>query len=326
MQTKRPIMRLGWLCGALIVALRVAAAGAERATGMPVTVVEAVAWDRVDVPLGSAGWPGWKIDSGRYRTDSTSRVREVEPTLRRLPFNEREALDALRPLTVWRDFSGGYARADVEAPAVAWPSGSPAADWWSRPYLVPARLLAATPWMTGEAAARTEPEAIETALPGGDRAPEDLIARLRVVFESEGVPSRWVWIAEAESLLDPEACSTRGAVGLFQLMPETARRFGLAVHPVDDRCVPEKNARAAARYLKTLHRQFGCWSLALAAYNAGEGRVRRVLKQHGARSFADIVRYLPRETRSYVPRVLALVEAREEQRPAGVGGADAASL
>ena len=83
---------------------------------------------------------------------------------------------------------------------------------------------------------------------------------------------------------------------------------------------PEKSAGAAAQYLKILRREFGCWALALAAYNAGEGRVKEIMKQRKARTFKEVERYLPAETRAYVPKVMAIVALREDQLH-GVPGA-----
>ena len=147
-----------------------------------------------------------------------------------------------------------------------------------------------------------------------------MIPRLKKVFMNEGVPQQWVWMAEVESALNPRAKSSAGAVGLFQLMPGTARRFGLRTAPVDDRMMPEKSASAAAQYLKFLRQEFGCWSLALAAYNAGEGRVMGIMQKRKARTFEEVKRYLPSETRAYVPKVMAIVALREDQLH-GVPGA-----
>lgn len=140
-----------------------------------------------------------------------------------------------------------------------------------------------------------------------------LLPQLKKVFESEGVPQQWVWIAEVESSLNPQAKSPVGAVGLFQLMPETAKRFGLCVFPFDERIQPGKSARAAAQYLKILYQQFGGWSLALAAYNAGEGRVSRMMQKHHAGTFNELSKHLPLETRMYVPKVMTTVALREDQ-------------
>ncbi len=74
---------------------------------------------------------------------------------------------------------------------------------------------------------------------------------------------------------------------------------------------PEKNARAAARYLRQLHGRFGDWRLAFAAYNAGETRVAALLKKHQARTFDEIAAYLPSETQLYVPKIEATLRKRE---------------
>lgn len=147
-----------------------------------------------------------------------------------------------------------------------------------------------------------------------------LILTLKKIFQSEGVPEKLVWLAEVESALDPQAESSAGAAGLFQLMPATAERFGVRLFPVDDRKTPEQSAKAAASYLRCLKEQFGCWALALAAYNAGEGRVARAMKTHNALSFHEVAPHLPSETRRYVPRVMATMALREDQLR-GVPGA-----
>jgi membrane-bound lytic murein transglycosylase D len=98
-------------------------------------------------------------------------------------------------------------------------------------------------------------------------------------------------------------------------MPDTAKELGLSTWLPDERTNPEKSARAAARLLKGLHSRLGNWPLALAAYNAGEGRVRRALAKNKASSFAEIADSLPVETRLYVPKVLALVRTRSGLEP-----------
>jgi membrane-bound lytic murein transglycosylase D len=139
---------------------------------------------------------------------------------------------------------------------------------------------------------------------------DPLLPTLRAVFIAEGVPPELVWVAEAESSFNPLARSPVGAKGLFQLMPETARSLGLRTVLPDDRTDPEKSARAAARYLRMLYGRFGSWPLALAAYNAGQGRVSRALIAGGARDYAGIAHALPAETRMYVPKVCALIATR----------------
>ena len=147
-----------------------------------------------------------------------------------------------------------------------------------------------------------------------------LMPKLKEIFASEGVPSELAWIAEVESRLNPDAESPAGARGLFQFMPATAERFGILTETTDLRTETESSARAAARYLSILHKQFGNWRLALAAYNAGEGRVRRLLEKHNARTFEEIADHLPSETRLYVPKVMATLLVRENVRLGGLPG------
>ena len=137
-----------------------------------------------------------------------------------------------------------------------------------------------------------------------------LMPKLRSAFAAEGIPPELAWVAEAESSLNPAARSPVGAKGLFQFMPETAKAMGLSTFLPDERTDPEKSARAAARYLRSLHQRFGNWALVLAAYNAGEGRVSRTLAKHGAKSYTAIADALPAETRMYVPKVCALIATR----------------
>ena len=146
-----------------------------------------------------------------------------------------------------------------------------------------------------------------------------LMPRLRAAFVAEGVAPELAWLAEAESSLNPAARSPVGAKGLFQFMPDTAKAMGLGTFLPDERSDPDKSARAAARYLKLLHGKFGEWPLALAAYNAGEGRVARLLAARRTRSFSGIADALPAETRMYVPKVCALVALRTGVSPEQIG-------
>jgi len=146
-----------------------------------------------------------------------------------------------------------------------------------------------------------------------------LMPKLRAIFAAEGVPPELVWLAEAESSLNPAARSPVGAKGLFQFMPETAKSMGLSTALPDERTDPEKSARAAARYLRALHGRFGNWALVMAAYNAGEGRVGRTLAARKAKSFTAIADALPAETRMYVPKVCALIAVRAGVPPEKIG-------
>ena len=137
------------------------------------------------------------------------------------------------------------------------------------------------------------------------------VPELKPVFAAQKVPSELVWVAEVESSFDRRAQSPAGAAGLFQLMPATAKRFGLSNWPFDQRFQPVPSAEASAHYLKVLHDKFGDWRLALAAYNAGEGTVQRLLDRRHARSYDEIATRLPAETQMYVPRVEAVILRRE---------------
>lgn len=137
------------------------------------------------------------------------------------------------------------------------------------------------------------------------------VTRLKPIFAGEKVPAELVWLAEVESSFDARARSPVGAAGLFQLMPDTAKRFGLSLWPRDERLQPDASARASAQYLKVLYERFKDWRLALAAYNSGEGTVEKLLKRHNARSYEDIAVYLPAETQMFVPKVEAVLLRRE---------------
>ncbi len=145
-------------------------------------------------------------------------------------------------------------------------------------------------------------------------APEQaagLAPTLKEVFKKAGLPPELVWMAEVESSFNPKARSPAGAIGLFQLMPPTAQQYGLKTENPDEREAPLKNAGAAARFLRDLHRTFGSWPLALAAYNAGPARIKRALRQNNATTFEAIADSLPLETQLYVPKITALIALRE---------------
>jgi membrane-bound lytic murein transglycosylase D len=128
-----------------------------------------------------------------------------------------------------------------------------------------------------------------------------------------GMPEELVYLAMAESGFNPQAHSASDAVGIWQLVPDTARRWGLKVDDtVDERRDPEKSTDAALSYLSYLYNRFGSWYLAAAAYNAGENRVSRIMSEAtGKESGSDADYYrvwdqLPGETRDYVPAMVAL--------------------
>ena len=146
-----------------------------------------------------------------------------------------------------------------------------------------------------------------------------LVPRIKPIFRSAGIPAELIWLAEVESSFNPKARSPKGAAGLFQLMPTTARSLGLSTWPFDERLDAEKNAGAAAKYLRYLYGRFKDWRLALAAYNAGEGRVGQLLENAKPRSFAAIASRLPAETQLYVPKFEATLRKREDVAMTSLG-------
>ena len=124
------------------------------------------------------------------------------------------------------------------------------------------------------------------------------------ILRREGMPSDLFYVAVIESGLNPRAYSRSRAVGLWQFMAGTGRMMGLErTHWIDERRDPIKATVAAARYLKALFAEFGDWRLALAAYNAGPGRVRRAIARADTNDYWQLD--LPRETKNYVPLFMA---------------------
>jgi membrane-bound lytic murein transglycosylase D len=134
---------------------------------------------------------------------------------------------------------------------------------------------------------------------------------IQAVFRDEGIPEDLAYVPLVESAFKVTAVSRASARGMWQFMLPTAREHGLTqTWFIDERSDPEKATRAAARYLRTLNEVFGDWNLALASYNAGPGRVQRALTRARVTDYwelTDSTRYLPRETREYVPMILAAV-------------------
>jgi membrane-bound lytic murein transglycosylase D len=140
------------------------------------------------------------------------------------------------------------------------------------------------------------------------------------ILAEENVPKEMKYLAMAESGLNPRARSWAGAVGMWQFMPATGRRYGLSINAwVDERRDPEKATRAAARHLRDLYEEFGGWHLAMAAFNCGAGCVRRAVRRTGDpdASYWDAYDYLPRETRGYVPMFIAAARIMENPEAYG---------
>lgn len=123
------------------------------------------------------------------------------------------------------------------------------------------------------------------------------------------LPCELAYLPIIESALNPNARSHMGAVGLWQFMPATGKKYGLEINSlVDERRDPIKSTHAAAKFMKALYSVFGDWNLAIAAYNCGPGNVNKAIyRAGGKRDFWSIYPYLPKETRAYLPLYIAAV-------------------
>ena len=149
-------------------------------------------------------------------------------------------------------------------------------------------------------------------------------AIIREKLRDRGMPEELLYMAMMESGLSPRAVSSASAVGLWQFMTPTAQQYGLRVDEwVDERRDPVRATNAALDYLAWLHDRYGSWYLAAAAYNAGPGTVDRVLARHADGRTGDedlyweVLDYLPRETRDYVPRLVAATLLAEDAEREG---------
>ena len=131
------------------------------------------------------------------------------------------------------------------------------------------------------------------------------------IFREEGIPDELKYLAMIESGLNPKARSWARAVGMWQFVAGTGRAYGLEINAwVDDRMDPEKSTRAAAKHLKDLYARYGDWHIAMAGYNCSPRCIRRAINRaksdgHAVPTYWNMYRYLPRETRGYVPMYVA---------------------
>ncbi len=137
---------------------------------------------------------------------------------------------------------------------------------------------------------------------------EKYIPFMKSVLKEHGLPEDLVYLSLIESGFDPNAYSRAKAVGLWQFIYLTGKRYGLRSNWwVDERRDPEKSTIAAAKYLKDLYEMFACWYLAAAGYNAGEYKIINAIKRYKTEDFWKLsnYRYLKRETKDYVPLMIA---------------------
>jgi len=149
----------------------------------------------------------------------------------------------------------------------------------------------------------------------GKKTTQKIIGRAQIYFpiienylRAYNLPEELKYITVIESAMDPIARSSAGAVGLWQLMPATARRYGLLINSqVDERRDPHKSTQAALKYLTFLYELLGDWTLATAAYNCGGGGVQKAMRLGNGNDFWTIKAHFPSQTQHYIDRLACAV-------------------
>ncbi|MEM6321911.1 MAG: lytic transglycosylase domain-containing protein [Bacteroidota bacterium] len=156
---------------------------------------------------------------------------------------------------------------------------------------------------------------IQDYMVGGRRTTQRIIGRSQIYFpiiekylKAYGLPDELKYLTVIESAMDPNAKSSVGAVGLWQLIPSTARRYGLVINQqIDERRDPHKSTQAALKYLTFLHNLLGDWTLAAAAFNCGGGGVQKAMRLGQGRDFWTIKAHFPSQTQHYISRLASAV-------------------
>ncbi len=164
----------------------------------------------------------------------------------------------------------------------------------------------------------------------GKKTTQKIIGRARIYFpiienylQAYNLPNELKYITVIESALDPNARSSVGAVGLWQLMPATARRYGLIINSqVDERRDPHKSTQAALKYLTFLHELLGDWTLAAAAYNCGGGGVQKAMRLGKGNDFWAIKAHFPSQTQHYINRLACAVYVMNYYKDYGLQATD----
>jgi membrane-bound lytic murein transglycosylase D len=228
----------------------------------------------------------------------------------------------------WRPANLPRAGSQVSAPATdpsSWPSTAPGAPSWESTFrdLAPAEPFTARRHTAPSPAEfRIDHPRVEDFLGRFQTRSRGFfqdalersgkyLPRMTAILEKEGVPAELVYLPIIESGFKTSAVSRAGAVGPWQFIRGTGRRYGLRIDQyVDERRDPVKSTRAAARYLRDLYGMFGDWHLSLAAYNTGEFKITRIQDKRGPLTFWEMRDrgYLHRETSDYVPQFLAALQ------------------